>query len=45
VNKNAYAEINYGTGRDVAGEDARDAREPLRIAWLTDSFVRLPLAH
>ncbi len=45
VNKNAYAEINYGTGKDVAGEDARDAREPLRIAWLTDSFVRLPLAH
>jgi hypothetical protein len=44
VNKNPYAEINYGTGGDVAGEAIGDAKTPLRIDWLTSSFVRIPIA-
>jgi uncharacterized protein len=44
VNKNAYAEINFGTGGDVADEDIRDAKTPLRVDWLTDSFVRIPMS-
>ena len=44
VNKNAFAEINYGTGGAVADEDIKDAKEPLRMSWLTDSFVRVPLS-
>ena len=41
VNKNPFAEINYGTGKDVAAEDIHDARTPLDVQWLTSSFVRL----
>ncbi len=44
VNKNAFAEINYGTGGRVADEDIKDAKEPLQVSWLTDSFVRVPLS-
>jgi putative CocE/NonD family hydrolase len=44
VNKNQFAEINYGTGKDVAGEDIADATVPLRIQWLTSSFVRIPIS-
>lgn len=31
VNKNNFAEVNYGTGKDVATEDIHDAGEPLKI--------------
>jgi putative CocE/NonD family hydrolase len=44
VNKNAFAEIDYGTGAEVADEDIKDAKEPLQVSWLTDSFVRVPLS-
>lgn len=43
VNKNPYDEINYGTGRDVSREDIRDAKEPLRVKWMSDSYVKLPV--
>lgn len=43
VNKNAFAEINYGTGSDVATEDVNDARTPMKVDWLTSSYVRLRL--
>jgi uncharacterized protein len=43
VNKNAFAEINYGTGKDVALEDINDAKLPLEIEWQTDSFVNIPI--
>ncbi len=41
VNKNAFAEVNYGTGKDVATESAKDAGEPLKVSWLTSSYIRL----
>jgi putative CocE/NonD family hydrolase len=43
VNKNAFAQINYGTGKDVSDEDINDASVPLQIKWRTDSFVRIPI--
>ena len=43
VNKNNFAEVNYGTGKDVAAEDIHDAGEPLKIQWRTDSYVRIPV--
>jgi len=43
VNKNQFAEINYGTGKDVSSEDIRDAKVPLRVKWLTDSYVEIPV--
>lgn len=41
VNKNAFAELNYGTGKDVASETIRDAAIPMQVNWLTDSFIRI----
>lgn len=43
VNKNAFAEINYGTGKDVAMEDIHDAGSPMQVDWLTSSYIRLRL--
>lgn len=43
VNKNAFAEINYGTGKDVAAENVRDAGKPMQVQWLTSSYIRLRL--
>lgn len=43
VNVNAFAEINYGTGRDVAFENVSDARTPMNVEWLTSSYIRLRL--
>jgi putative CocE/NonD family hydrolase len=43
VNKNAFAQVNYGTGRDVSDESVADAKEPLKIRWYSDSFVKVPI--
>jgi len=43
VNKNAFAEINYGTGKDVGREDIHDAGTPMEVEWLTSSYIRLRL--
>jgi putative CocE/NonD family hydrolase len=43
VNKNRFAQINYGTGKDVSDEDLSDAKVPLQVEWLNDSFVRIPV--
>ncbi|MGH9908174.1 MAG: hypothetical protein ACRD8U_21600 [Pyrinomonadaceae bacterium] len=43
VNKHAYAQINYGTGKDVSDEDINDAKVPLTIRWRTDSYVKIPI--
>ena len=43
VNKNAYAQINYGTGKDVSDEDISDAKVPLKIKWRNDSYVKIPI--
>jgi hypothetical protein len=44
ANKNAFAEINYGTGKDVAAESIKDAGAPMRVDWLTTSYIRLSLS-
>jgi uncharacterized protein len=36
-------EINYGTGGEVANESIADAKEPLRLALGTDSYLELGL--
>jgi putative CocE/NonD family hydrolase len=43
VNINSFAQINYGTGKDVSDENISDAKEPLQIQWLTDSYVKIPI--
>ena len=43
VIKQPGEQINYGTGKDVSDESIADARDPLRILWMTDSSVAVPL--
>jgi uncharacterized protein len=43
VNINPFAQINYGTGKDVSDENIGDANEPLQIKWRTDSYVEIPI--
>jgi len=43
MNKNAFAEVNYGTGKDVSTEDIDDADSPVQVDWLTTSYIRLRL--
>jgi predicted acyl esterase len=43
VNKNAFSQLNYGTGKDVSDETIKDAKEPLKIKWYNDSFVKIPI--
>lgn len=43
VNKSASEQINYGTGNDVSDETIKDAKEPLRIRWHNDSFIKIPV--
>jgi predicted acyl esterase len=45
VNKNAYAEVNYGSGKDVALESVADAGAPMQVHWYSDSFIRVPLTE
>ena len=44
VNVNDRAQINYGTGKDVAKENISDAKEPLVIEWNNSSYIKLPLS-
>jgi len=43
VNKNRFAQVNYGTGKDVSDETLADAEEQLRIEWRTTSYLNIPL--
>lgn len=43
VNKNNWAQINYGTGKDVSDESIADAKEPLQVRWYNDSYVTVPV--
>jgi hypothetical protein len=44
VNKNPFAQINYGTGKDVSDESIADAKEPLKVRWYTDSSINVPIS-
>ena len=43
VNKNNNAQINYGTGRDVNSESIKDAEIPLKITFIGNSSISLPI--
>ncbi len=43
VNKGPWAQVNYGTGKDVSDESVADAKEPLKVEWRNDSMVRVPI--
>jgi uncharacterized protein len=43
VNKNGFAQVNYGTGKDVSDESIADAKEPLEVRWYNDSYVTVPI--
>jgi uncharacterized protein len=43
VNKNPYAQINYGTGKDVSDEDINDTKIPLQIKWQNNSYIKIPI--
>ncbi|HYP26739.1 MAG TPA: CocE/NonD family hydrolase [Blastocatellia bacterium] len=43
INKNPFAQINYGTGKDVSDEDINDAKAPLQVKWGNDSYVKIPV--
>ena len=45
INKNPYAQINYGTGKDVSDESIKDAGTPLTIQWHSDSFINVPFGR
>jgi uncharacterized protein len=42
-NKNPYAQVNYGTGKDVSTESIEDAREPLLFRISSDSKINIPI--
>ena len=41
--KHPFSQINYGTGKDVSEENIKDAEEPLKIKWYTDSYIHFPV--
>jgi uncharacterized protein len=45
VNKNPFAEINYGTGKDVSDESIKDAGTPLTVRWHSNSFMNVPFGR
>ena len=44
IDKNPFAQINYGTGKDVSFETVKDAGDPLEIRWSTESFIELGIS-
>lgn len=44
VNKNPFAQVNHGSGKDVSDEDIGDAGPPMRVQWHTDSRIHVPLS-
>jgi uncharacterized protein len=41
--KHPYAQVNYGTGKDVSDESVKDAGDPLKIEIQGGSFFEIPL--
>jgi len=44
IDKNPFAQINYGSGKDVSKETINDAGKPLQIQWSNASYVDLQLS-
>lgn len=45
INRHPYAQINYGTGKDVSDETIADAAVPLEIKWFESSTVSIPVGR
>jgi predicted acyl esterase len=45
VNRGPFAQVNYGTGKDVSDESIADAQEALRVEWFNDSYVEIPVTR
>jgi uncharacterized protein len=45
VNRGPFAQVNYGTGKDVSDESIADAGEPLQVEWLPGSYVTIPISR
>lgn len=45
INKNPFAEINYGSGKIVSQENIHDAGEALKIKWSTNSYIKLGISE
>jgi predicted acyl esterase len=45
VNRGPFAQVNYGTGKDVSDESIADTGEPLRVQWLSGSYIKVPIAR
>ncbi len=43
INKNAFAQLNYGSGKDVSDETLLDANEKLIVKWYAQSVIRIPV--
>jgi putative CocE/NonD family hydrolase len=43
VSKRPDREINYGTGNDVSEDSIADGKTPIRIRWLSDSYIDIPI--
>ena len=45
VNKSAWTQVNYGTGKDVSDESIADATEALEVLWHNDSYLVVPVTN
>jgi putative CocE/NonD family hydrolase len=45
VNKNQYAQVNYGTGEDVSNESLQVGARPLQVEWHNDSYIDFPIVR
>jgi hypothetical protein len=43
INKNAFSQLNYGSGKDVSDETILDADEKLKVKWYAQSVIRIPV--
>ena len=43
IDKNPFAQVNYGTGKDVSDESIKDAGGHLKIQWGNGSFINVPM--
>lgn len=45
VNKNAFSQLNYGTGKEVSTETLLDSKEPLQVKWYNSSYIKVPVGR
>ncbi|NIG55726.1 CocE/NonD family hydrolase [Chitinophaga sp. Cy-1792] len=43
ADRNPFAQVNYGTGKDVSTETVADAGVPLVLEWLSESTIAIPV--